>query len=60
LIDRLSAKYLGSPRVIALRGALLEGEGKSSQARELYETRLKEKETDVVGFFFSFHEDSKD
>ncbi|GAA5897104.1 Emc2p [Sporobolomyces salmoneus] len=50
LIDRLDAQFPSkeSQRILSLKGMLFEAKGDLESARQLYEQRLKEKETDVL------------
>ncbi|GAA5859303.1 hypothetical protein JCM1840_004553 [Sporobolomyces johnsonii] len=48
LVDRIAARFPTSSRVAVLKGMLLEGQGELEKAKELYEKRLLENQTDVL------------
>ncbi|GAA6022774.1 hypothetical protein JCM10207_000411 [Rhodosporidiobolus poonsookiae] len=49
LVSRLATRFADkAPRVAALQGMLLEGRGELTLAREFYEDRMRENETDVT------------
>lgn len=50
LVDRIAARFPTSSRVAVLKGMLFEGQGELHKAKELYEKRLLENQTDVVSF----------
>ncbi|GAA6062674.1 hypothetical protein JCM10212_000574 [Sporobolomyces blumeae] len=48
LVDRLASRFPTSPRVLVLQGQLLEAQGHLVRARQLYEERIAEVETDTL------------
>ncbi|GAA5973081.1 hypothetical protein JCM21900_002373, partial [Sporobolomyces salmonicolor] len=48
LVDRIATRFPTSSRVAVLKGMLLEGQGQLQKAKELYEKRLLENQTDVL------------